>query len=391
MLLRMFTMKRILLSLGAIAFIAAPLVPAGAQQSASTASAAGSASNSGSAAKAQTVTLPVTVRDKKGELVPNLQKSDLTLTQDGRPQTILSVARDTGQPVRLGLLIDTSRGMSGASDAEKKAAGTFVDTMIPAGEGKDQAFLIHFDREVELLEDFTSSREKLHTELEQMGPTQHRHDDSAGPETTGDDTTRESNRRGGDQLYDAIYLAADELMKNKDGRKVLVVFSNGADHGSKETMNDAVDAADRAGLTVYTIFFKGEKEESYGRDQFPGGGRRGGGYPGGGYPGGGGGYPGGGGGRRQPEPKSGAGVDGKKIMQEIATRTGGHAYEAKHTSDLEPIYKLISDELQAQYVLTYTPDKPDDEGGFHKISLTANNNKEWTVAAPEGYYAKGGQ
>ena len=69
-----------------------------------------------------------------------------------------------------------------------------------------------------------------------------------------------------------------------------------------------------------------------------------------------------------------------------ATRTGGHAYEAKKGTDLEPIYKLIDQELRGQYLLTYTPDKPDTEGGFHKISLTTSN-KEWTVSTREGYYA----
>lgn len=368
--LQVHAVKPILLALSLVVLTPSVARPAGAQAAAPE-------------AKALSITLPVTVRDKKGDLIPNLQKTDLSLTQDGRPQTIQTLVRDTTQPFRIGLLVDTSRALSGATEAEKKAATTFVDQMLTDA-GKDQAFLIHFDREVELLQDFTGSRDKLHTELDDLGPTQHHHDDSSGPETSGDDSPRENNRRASDQLYDAIYLSADELMKNKDGRKALVIFSDGADHGSKETMNDAVDAADRAGLTVYTVFFKGEKEESYGRDDYPSVGRPRG------YPGGGGGYPGSGGGRRQPEPKSGAGVDGKKIMQEIATRTGGHAYEAKHTSDLEPIYKLIADELHGQYLLTYRPDKPDDEGGFHKIALTANG-KDWTVATREGYYAKGGE
>ncbi|HEY3706913.1 MAG TPA: VWA domain-containing protein [Terracidiphilus sp.] len=342
--------------------------------------------------KSSQVTVPVVVRDKKGALVSSLQKGDLSLTQDGRAQNIDSLAA-APQPLRLGLLIDTSRSMSGAMEAERKAATGFVDQALPAdANSQDQMFLMHFDREVELLEDFTGSRDKMHQDLEDMGSTSKQHDDRGGPETTGDDRTPSSNRRATDQLYDAIYLAADELMKDKNGRKVLVIFSTGADHGSKETLNDAVDAADRAGLVVYTVFFKGEQERSS-YTESPGSGRRGGGYPGGGggypgggggYPGGGGGYPGGGSGRRQPEPTSAAGVDGKKIMQQIATRTGGHAYEAKHTGDLEPIYKLISDELHAQYLLTYTPDKPDTEGGFHKVVVTANN-KDWTVSAPEGY------
>jgi VWFA-related protein len=347
----------------------------------------GSSQSSPSSKAGVQVTVPVVVRDKKGALVTSLQKGDVALTQDGRAQTIDSLTgAAAGQSMQIGLLIDTSRTMSGAMEAERKAATAFVNqTLSSDANNKAQAFLLHFDREVELLEDFTGSREKLDQELEDMGSTSKRHDDQGGPETTGDDRTPTTNRRASDQLYDALYLASDELMKGKDGRKALVIFSDGADKGSKETMNDAVDAADRAGLVIYTIFFKGEPERS--NSGFPGGGHHGGiGFPGsggGGYPGGGSGNPGG---HKQPEPTSGAGIDGKKIMQEIATRTGGHAYEAKHTGDFEPIYKLIIDELRSQYLLTYTPDKQDKDGEFHKVVVTANN-KDWSVSAPEGYYA----
>ena len=96
-----------------------------------------------------------------------------------------------------------------------------------------------------------------------MSATQQKRDDSQGPETTGDERERPTNRRGGTQLYDAIFLASDELMKHKDGRKALVVFSDGVDRGSKDTMNDAIDAADRANVVVYTIYFKGEEEQKF--------------------------------------------------------------------------------------------------------------------------------
>ena len=120
----------------------------------------------------------------------------------------------------------------------------------------DEAFLIHFDREVELLQDFTSSREKLHTQLDEMGSTWKSQDDRQGPETTGDERDHRQGR-GGTQLYDAIFLASDELMKSKEGRKALVVFSDGVDRGSKDTLNDAVDAADRAGAAIqYDLFQK---------------------------------------------------------------------------------------------------------------------------------------
>jgi VWFA-related protein len=345
-------------------------------------------------AEAREVMLPVTVRDKKGALVTSLKIGDFTLTEDGRPQVIKSFTRETNLPFRLGLLVDTSQSVSGAMAEERKATGKFVDTMLPEKPNPtpDQAFLIHFDREVELLEDFTASREKLHRELEDMGPTRRERNDPQGPETGGDDRDggRPRGGHGGTQLYDAIFLASDELMKPKDGRKALVVFSDGVDRGSKESLNDAVDAADRAGLAVYTIYFKGEQERGGGGFPGGGGGHHGGGWPGGGGgypPGGGGGYPGGGGKHGGGDKESG--VDGKKIMEKIATRTGGRYFEAKKKDNLEEIYGQIADELRGQYLLTYTPDMVDKEGGYHKIALKANKS-DLTVATREGYYAPGG-
>ena len=345
--------------------------------------------------QASEVLLPATVRDKKGALVTSLKISDFTLTEDGRPQAIKSFTRESNLPFRLGLLVDTSRGVSGAMESERKAAEKFVDTMLPEepGSASNQAFLIHFDREVELLEDFTASRGKLHHELDEMGPSQRGHDDAQGPESGGGDRDRDGGPgagragHGGTQLYDAIYLASDELMKHTNGRKALVVFSDGVDRGSKMNLNDAVDAADRASLAIYTIYFKGEQER-HGGGGFPGGGRQGGGFPGGGgYPGGGGGWPGSGGGRRGGG-ESAPQVDGKKIMEKIATRTGGRYFEAKKKESLDDIYAQIAEELRGQYLLTYTPDVVDKEGGFHKIALKANKDG-LTVVTREGYYAPG--
>jgi VWFA-related protein len=350
--------------------------------------------------QAREVILPVTVRDKHGALVTDLTASDFTLTDNGKQQTIKSFTRESNLPFRVGLLVDTSRSMNRAMETERKAAEKFVDLMLPAdpktGTQGDLAFLIHFDREVELLEDFTNSRAKLDNDLEQMGPTQaERNNDSQGPETNDSDGGYGGRRQGGmrgggTQLYDAIYLASNDMMKPKNGRKALIVFSDGMDRGSKESLTDAIDAAERSNTSIYTIYFKGEEEHREGGG-FPGGGRHGGmggGWPGGGggYPGGG--YPGGGGGRRggggQPQ------VDGKKIMAEIATRTGGRPFEAKKVDDLAGIYNQIAEELRGQYVLTYSPDPFEADGSFHKVALTTSK-KDLTVVTREGYYAPEGQ
>jgi VWFA-related protein len=219
-----------------------------------------------------------------------------------------------------------------------------------------------------------------------MGPTtaSARSDDSQ----SGDDQERSRRSRGGTQLYDAIYLASNELMQKEHGRKYLIILSDGVDRGSKESLNDAIDSAEKANLTVYCVYFKGEEERG---NSSPGFGRRGGmggGYPGGGYPGGGGGYPGGRRGGQSPgssEPR----VDGKKTLEQISTRTGGLFYEAKKKDSFDEIYKSISSELREQYLLAYAPTAgpASDSDGFHKISLKAKDDK-LEVITREGYYSQ---
>ncbi len=327
---------------------------------------------------ARLVTLPVTVRDKKGKIVTGLTKEDFDLQEDGRPETIKYLTLDTHLPLTLGLAVDTSESLRDALDQERAASKAFFEAMLTAP--NDKAFLLHFDREVELMEDLTPSKDKLESALQEMGPT--RASRSSDPDSDPDAGSGRQRRRGGTQLYDAIFLAADDLMKKQTGRKALIVFSDGEDRGSKETLHEAIDTAEHADTPVYTVYFKGEQQSS----PFSGpqnGGRRGGmggGYPGGGYPGGG--YPRGGGQRPSDEPH----IDGKKIMQQIAGETGGRFYEAKKKENLDAIYAAIAEELRSQYVLGYTPDKGSSSSGFHKITLTAKK-KDLNVETRPGYYA----
>ena len=335
--------------------------------------------------QAREVILPVTVRDKKGQTVPNLKIDDFILHEDGRPQTIKSFSHETNLPFRLGLLVDTSRSQESALPAERTATGKFIDQML--SQPADKAFLLHFDHEVELLQDFTATKTKLHHELDEMSTSNYSSDQASSDSSSGD----HQRRRGGTQMYDAIYLAANELMLKESGRKALIVLSDGVDRGSKESLNDAVDAAEKANLSVYTVYFKGEQEHSN-SGMGPGGGHRGGGgYPGGGggYPGGGGGYPGGGGRRGgQPGGSNEPKIDGKKILEQIAARTGGVFFEAKKKDSFDEVYAQIGQELHGQYLLTYTPDKrtEGDSDGFHKVMLKAKDDK-FDVITREGYYS----
>lgn len=334
------------------------------------------------------VTFPVTVRDKHGAIVRNLTKDDFTLEEDGRPQPLKYFSQDANLALNLGLLVDTSHSQREVLDEERTASRAFLDRMLK--QDKDRAFIIHFDKEVELLQDLTTSRDKLQKALDDLRPSQPERqpsDDNGGQPQGGP----RRMHRGGTQLYDAVYLASNELMKNQQGRKALIILSDGVDRGSKTSLESAIEAAQRADTMVYSIFFKGQQESERGGYErqrrvgtgggWPGGG---GGWPGGGWPGGGGGRGGRGGGQRQPqEPRA----DGKKILERVSKETGGRLFEASRKETVAQIYSTIAEELRTQYNLGYTPDQKESSEGYHKIKLTAKG-KDYTVQTRDGYYAE---
>lgn len=328
------------------------------------------------------VTLPVTVRDKHGQIVRNLTKDDFLLEQDGHPQTIRYFAQEANLPLTLGLLVDTSMSQRNVLDQERTASESFLDQMLTAA--KDQAFIIHFDREVELLQDLTASRDRLQTALASLQTPRSDRDSRAGGESSPDSPPGGSHRMhggGGTLLYDAVFLASDELMKKQQGRKALILLSDGVDRGSKESLQSAIEAAQRAETVVYSIFFADNHQQEGG-----GFGRPSGRWPGGGWPGGGGSGGGGrrGGGQRFPQE---ARPDGKKILERISKETGGHLYEVSKKETIDKIYASISEELRTQYSLGYTPDKASETPGYHKISLRAKE-KNLAVQTRDGYYAE---
>jgi len=329
------------------------------------------------------VSLLVTVRDKHGQIVRDLTKDDFILQVDSRPQTIRHFSQETSLPLAMGLLVDTSWSQREVLDQERNASRSFLDQMVV--QEKDKAFLIHFDREVELLQDMTSHHEKLESALDLLKTA-----DRERPSDSDDSDSRSgSGHKHGTQLYDAVYLASNELLKKQTGRKAVVILSDGVDRGSKTTLESAIESAQRADTVVYCIYFAGQREERGQRGEGGGMGRPGGGWPGGGggWPGGGG-YPGGGGGRRgggqrpPEEPK----VDGKKILQRISKETGGRFFEASKKESLGEIYTGIAEELRTQYSLGFTPDKDGSEEGYHHLQLQVKR-KDMAVQTRVGYYA----
>lgn len=183
-------------------------------------------------------------------------------------------------------------------------------------------------------------------------------------------------------LYDAVYLASNEMMSKQMGRKALIVLSDGVDHGSKESLETAITSAQRADTLVYSILFADQEQESRGWGGFGGPGR--GGPWGGGGGGGGGPWGGGGGGhRRFPQEDR---TDGKKVLERISTETGAHLFEVSKKETIDQIYSKIEDDLRNQYSIGYSPDKTDTSAGYHKIHLTTKQ-KDLTVQARDGYYS----
>jgi VWFA-related protein len=380
---------------------AGPITPPApkAQPTLQTPKAAQTAATPKIAVEAKLVYLYVTVRDKKGKLIPDLNQQDFVLEEDGKTQTITHFVRNSDLPLTLGLLVDTSLSQRNVLDDERSASYKFLDQMLR--EGKDEAFVIHFDREVELLQDLTASRPKLNAALQQLQTPQPQLENANGgnngndggdsgtnttdPDenvptstTTGGNDRQRGDSGGGTLLYDAIYLASKDEISKQQGRKAIFVLSDGVDRGSKETLTAAIEAAQRADTAVYSIFFADNNSNDNGY------GHHGWGHGGGGWPGGGGGWPGGGGGHRNPQQQSR--TDGKEILKRISTETGGELFQVSKKLPLDQIFAQAEEQLRAQYSLGYMPDHKDSGAGYHKISL-ATKTKDQGVQVRDGYYS----
>jgi VWFA-related protein len=328
------------------------------------------------------VTVLATVRDKHGNIINNLTKDDFQLQQDGQPQTIRYFTRETDMPLTLGLLVDTSLSQRRLIEQERVASYAFLNEFMRVD--KDKAFVMHFDWGAELLQDLTTDHQKLQVALDKLdmpGSTL-----SGGPQpANGDDDDGRRYKGGSTTMYDAIFLASDELMQKQQGRKALILLTDGVDEGSRTTLNRAIEAAQRSNTLVYSILYA--DPDAYAHQHFSHSGGLGGGmgHPGGGWPGGSGGPGGQGGGH--PRQQRDEHPDGKKVLQRIAQETGGRFFEVSKKDPIDKIYDSIAEELRNQYSIGYTPDKAVAGTGYHKIAITTTN-KDMIVQAREGYYAE---
>jgi VWFA-related protein len=351
------------------------------------------AANPTFSADVKVVNVFVTVRDKNGSIVKDLAKEDFTLSEDGRSQAIRYFSRESDLPLTMGLIVDTTPSESNMLGEERRASRTFLNKMLRPE--KDKAFLIQYSHEVELLQDLTSSPQKLDAALNLL----ERHGFDRGGEGGGRGSGGGSGRRGGPGrpggrgsyatvLSDAVYLASEEIMKKQSGRKALFILGDGDHIGSREEM--AISAALRADTLIYTIRIYDKnlggrgggwgtmsRIPGVGGPGMGGGGR--GGRPGGGGPGGGPGGRGPGGGHDPAE--------GKKNLQMLSNRTGGAFFEVGKKETLEKIYGKIEEELRSQYSLGYAPEAG-AQSGYRKIKVEVPK-KGLVVQGREGYYPEG--
>jgi VWFA-related protein len=279
------------------------------------------------------VNLYFSAYDKDG-FVTNLRKDDCAIAEDKVPQTIKNFTQEKTLPLTIGILLDTSGSQEHVLPLEQESGATFLrDVLTP----KDEAFLISFDINVDLLADYTNRASEIKRALDKATINT-----GAG---TGSITGNGEPR--GTLLYDAVYLAANEKLRQEAGRKILVLLTDGGDQGSQETLKTATEAAQKANAIIYVILLADH------------------GFYGGGF---------------------NLADSGARDMDKLATDTGGRVINVGNNGKkLEDAFNQIQDELRTQYLASYTPTNAKADGTFRTISL--NCGKGLKVQTRKGYYA----
>lgn len=273
-----------------------------------------------------------TVKDKHGALVPNLTKDHFDLLDEGKPQTIKYFSTQNDVPITLGLLIDSSYSMNRMLPEEKVVAGGFLQKVLT---NKDLAFVISFDVSVDLLQDLTSDIHLLRTGMEKarintntvgMSPM-----GGPGPVPTA------AGQNKGTLLFDAVYLASDEILSKQVGRKAMVILTDGDDVGSKLKLKDSIEAAQRADVVAYVLLITDPVFPSNYGD-----------------------------------------------MSKLAEQTGGRIISVRGPDKLDKAFAEIAAELRSQYLLGFSPTNPLNDGKFRRLEVKSKDG--YKIQARKGYY-----
>jgi VWFA-related protein len=278
------------------------------------------------------VNLYFSARDKSG-YITNLKKEDCLVAENKEPQVIKNFTQEKNLPLTIGILLDTSGSQTNVLPLEQSAGAEFLkDVLTP----KDEAFLISFDINVDLLADYTNSPREIRRAMDKA----HINTGAGTGSVTGN-----SNPKG-TLLYDAVYLAAHDKLRQEAGRKVLVMLTDGGEQGSQETLKTATEAAQKANAIVYVILIADR-----------------GFYSG-----------------------MGMGYSGDREMEQLTHDTGGRVINVgNNAKKLQDAFDQIQDELRTQYLLSYTPKNKEFDGKFRTINVDCGNKLK--IQTRKGYYA----
>ncbi|MDE1154827.1 MAG: VWA domain-containing protein [Acidobacteriaceae bacterium] len=282
-------------------------------------------------------------RDKTG-FAAGLTKNDCDVAEDHQPQTIKEFTQEKNLPLTIGILLDTSGSQEHVLPLEQDSGARFLREVLTK---KDEAFLISFDVNVDLLADFTDSPNELKRAIDKASINAA--SSSAGIPGIGGGPMPTSNPRG-TLLYDAVYLASHDKLQAQVGRKVLIILTDGQDQGSQETSKSAIEAAQKANVIVYPILIADRA-----------------GYA-----------------------AAGMIYTGSSQMEQLAHETGGRVINVGNSGrKLEDAFDQIQDELRTQYLLSYTPTNKTADGKYRHIEMECG--KGLKVQARQGYYALTGE
>jgi VWFA-related protein len=287
------------------------------------------------------VDLFFTVKDKSGNLVPHLSKDDCSVSEDKVPQTLKNFAAETHLPLTLGILLDTSGSQQVVLPLEQEAGSEFLARVLKP---KDQAFLLSFDVNVDLLQDFTNSARLLSRAMNKAEINTAGGNGSGVPGLGGGPVPVHGTPRG-TLLYDAIYLASNEKLNQENGRKAMIILTDGDDQGSRTKIQDAIAAAQKSNTIIYVILIA--DVGFYG----------------------------------------GWGYNGYSAAKKMSEETGGRMINVGNNGKkLEAAFQQIEDELRTQYVASYTPTNAKQDGSFRHIAVQCKG-EDMKVQVRKGYYA----
>jgi VWFA-related protein len=283
----------------------------------------------------EVVSVLAIVKDKHGRLIPNLNKDDFEIREDNVPQKITYFSRETNTPLTMAMLIDTSPSQIHLLPLEQEEAKQFLRAIMRP---KDLVALLHFDVDVGMLQDLTNDISYLDQAIDRTQIN----GGGVGPMPG----TFPGQNVGGTHLYDAIYLAANRVLRDQIGRKVMILITDGQDEGSTETLNSAQMAAQKADVMIYSLaaidrsFYSGQMMD----------------------------------------------FNGDSVLEKLSRQTGGEMIRAGRRKELAVAFEEIAKELRTQYLLGYTPTNSAHDGSYRRIRVTVRD-KHLKVQARQGYYA----